>query len=295
VRIIRFIRNVGAAALLLAASIGVAQTELEPARFHHVHLNVTDPAATAAYYIRVHGAVPTRYRDRVDALFTERSFILWNRVAETPPNTLRTGVWHIGWGAVDVTSRYRWFQENDVPIYTEFYTLGRTEITYLEGPDGEIIEVNTMPHHRFGHVHLLAADVNATVDWYVQHLGVTTAQAHAPKPDLREVRAWSRSFRIDNVLFIVYNQPDYEPVPPWWKGAPLLAFESTRGTVVDHLAFSYRDADAALERMRRDGVTIVEPVRTDPEFGHRSFFVEGPERVLIEIIEAKPIPESSWE
>lgn len=281
----------------LAALLVVTNTQADDdtAHFHHVHLNVTDPAATAAYYMRVHAAVPVQYRDKVEALFTERSFILWNQVDAPPPQTLRSGLWHIGWGAVDVVSRYKWFQENDVKIFTEFYTLGRTEITYLEGPDGEVIEVNTMPHHRFGHVHLLGADVNATVDWYIEHLGVTSARPPSPKPDLSQVRAWSRSFSIDNVLFIVYNQPDYEPVPPWWKGEPLLTFDSTKGSVIDHLAFSYRDIGPVFERMKKNGVTIVEPIREDPEFGHRSFFVEGPNKVLIEIVEAKPIPESSWE
>jgi hypothetical protein len=49
------------------------------------------------------------------------------------------------------------------------------------------------------------------------------------------------------------------------------------------------------ERMQASGVTIVEPIKTDERFGHRSFFVEGPDKVLIEIVEAKPIPEGIWD
>jgi catechol 2,3-dioxygenase-like lactoylglutathione lyase family enzyme len=239
--------------------------------------------------------VPVRYAGVADALFTERSFILWSKVGTPPPRSFRSGLWHIGWGAVDVPSRYRWFKENDVKIYTGLYTLGRTEITYLEGPDGEVIEVNTMPHHRFGHVHLIAEDVNATVDWYVKQFGIASFRPPVPKPDLTQVRAWSRSFRVDNILFIAYNKPDYEPIPPWWKGKPLLKFETSKGTVIDHLAFSYRDIAPVYERMKNDGVTIVEPIRHDPQFNHDSFFVEGPDKVLIEIVQAKPIPEGIWE
>ena len=38
-----------------------ANTEpIPPVHFHHVHLNVADPERTMGYYIKVHGAVPTR-------------------------------------------------------------------------------------------------------------------------------------------------------------------------------------------------------------------------------------------
>jgi len=30
-------------------------------------------------------------------------------------------------------------------------------------------------------------------------------------------------------------------------------------------------------------------------FGIKSFFIEGPDRILIEIVEAKPVPEGIWD
>ena len=42
----------------------------EPAHFHHVHLNVTDPAESSRFYQRVFGAVPVKFRGSADALFT---------------------------------------------------------------------------------------------------------------------------------------------------------------------------------------------------------------------------------
>ena len=58
---------------------------LQPAHFHHVRLNVTDPAKTIDFYAKNLGAVETKYHGRVPALFTERSFLLFNKVDSPPP------------------------------------------------------------------------------------------------------------------------------------------------------------------------------------------------------------------
>ena len=284
--------------LLPMVTAHAAAPDVEPAHFHHVHLNVTDPARTVAYYTKIHGATVTKYAGVADALFTERSFILMNKVDAAPRATLTAGLWHIGWGGRDVPSEYEWFKRQpEVAIHTPLYPLRSIYVTYLAGPDGEMIEVNTMGHNRFGHVHLIAADVNETVAWYKKHLGVQTRRDFVPKPDdMSSVRAWSSGFRCDNVSFVAYGQPNYEPKPPWWQNEPLLtAFEPTDGRVIDHIAFSYRDIVPVFARMRRGGAEIVRPIVHDDAFNHRSFFVRGPDKVLVEIVESKPIPEGIWE
>lgn len=268
---------------------------VEPANFHHVHLNVVDPAKSIEFYTRVFGATETRYAGATPALFTERSFILLNKVARPAPSELTAGLWHIGWGGVDVPHEYEWFKSQGVSIHTPVYPLGNIHVTYLEGPDKELIEVNTMGHHRFAHVHLFAADVNLTTQWYAKHLGLEPRRAQIPKPDLTKVRAWSNGFSCDNVRFVVYGRPDYTPAPPWWPFSPLTDFEPTDGRAIDHLGFSYRDIEPVFKRMKKDGVEIVSAIMHIPDFNHKSFFVRGPDRVLIEIVESKPIPEGIWE
>ncbi len=271
--------------------------EIEAAHFHHVHLNVTDPAKTISYYKKIHGAIETNYRGVADALFTERSFILMNNVDEPPASALTAGIWHIGWGGRDVPSEYEWFKKQpEVKIHTELYPLRNIHVTYLSGPDDEMIEVNTMGHNRYGHVHLLAVDVNETAGWYTKHLGLPERR-FVPKPeDMSAVRAWSSGFRCDNVSFVVYGQPNYEPKPPWWAKEPVMTgFDPTEGRVIDHIAFSYRDIAPVFERMKENGVEIVRPIAHDDRFNHTSFFVRAPDKVLIEIVEAKPIPEGFWE
>ncbi len=282
------------AALVLAA--GADARAQEPAHFHHVHLNVTDPAQTIAYYTKMHGATPVKYRGVADALFTERSFILMNRVAQAAPSALETGLWHIGWGGRDVPSEYEWFKANGATIRVPLYPLNNIWVTYLSGPDDEMIEVNTMGHNRFGHVHLLAKDINATTEWYAKTLGAEARGEAVPKPaDMSSVRAWSRGFRCDNVSFVVYGMPDYAPAPPWWTAPPLTTTQPTDGRVIDHVAFSYRKIAPVYERMKAAGVEIVAPIAEQPGFGHESFFVRGPDEVLIEIVEDKPIPDGIWE
>jgi catechol 2,3-dioxygenase-like lactoylglutathione lyase family enzyme len=58
--------------------------------------------------------------------------------------------------------------------------------------------------------------------------------------------------------------------------------------------FSYPELDPVFNRMTRAGVEIVRPIPVDPNHGHRSFFVRGPDRLLVEIVEARPIPEGLW-
>lgn len=278
---------------LLACASARAQ---EPAHFHHVHLNVTDPARTMAYYMKIHGATPVQYRGVAEALFTERSFILMNTVAQAAPSALETGLWHIGWGGRDVPSEYEWFKANGATIRVPLYPLNNIWVTYLSGPDEEMIEVNTMGHNRFGHVHLLAKDINTTTEWYAKHLGVAARGEAIPKPaDMTTVRAWSRSFRCDNVLFVVYGLPDYTPAPPWWQDGPLADTKPTDGRVIDHIAFSYRDIAPVFDRLKAAGVEIVSPIAEQSGFGHKSFLIRGPDQVLIEIVEDKPIPEGIWE
>ncbi len=269
--------------------------ETEPAHFHHVHLNVTEPRETLRFYQFMFGAIPVRFRGVADALYTERSFILFDQVAEPPASALESGIWHLGWGSVDVPSEYKWWKDQGMDVHTPIYQLGRGFVSYWNGPDKEVIELNTQGHHRFSHVHFMAADVNETAGWYTENLGLR-GRPPVPKPeDLSTVRAWSTGFRCDNVSFIVYGQPNYEPRPPWWRWEPLTDFQPQQGRAIDHIAFSYRNIEPVFERMQKSGVEIVRPIEHDQRFNMKSFYVMAPDKVTIEIVEARPIPEGVWD
>jgi catechol 2,3-dioxygenase-like lactoylglutathione lyase family enzyme len=287
--------------LLLAVGVRAADApSAEPARFHHVLLNVTNPDKTLRFYRRVFGATPVKFRDASDALFVERSFILLNPVQQPPDATLNTGVWHIGWGGVDVKNEYEWWKNHDVPIHTPLSPLpGRDNYYfYISGPDRELIEINTMGHHRFGHVHFFADDVNETVAWYAKHLGLRARTNRVPKPsgDPNTLSGiWMNVIQCDNVTMIFFGKPDQDKPPAWWPDPPLKELKSTKNRPIERIGFSYRQIEPVFQRMQADGVKIVEPIALRPQFNLKSFVVEGPDQVLIEVAEAKPIPEGIWD
>jgi catechol 2,3-dioxygenase-like lactoylglutathione lyase family enzyme len=286
---------------VFAGSAGGQQPTVDRAHFHHVRLNVTNAAESIRFYSRVFGAVPVKFRGVADAIFTERSLILFNQVTDAPPSALQSGIWHIGWGGVDVKSEYEWWKGRGVDIHTPLSPLPGPDnyYFYLRGPDKELIEINTMGHHRFGHVHLFASDVNETTRWYAQHLGLAPQRpipVPDPQGDMQTLRSiWINSFRCDNVSFIVFGKPHREPSPPWWPDPPLREIRPTKGRPIDHIAFSYRQIEPVLQRMQAAGVRIVQPIAVQESLRLKSFFVLAPDDVLVEIVEAKPIPEGAWD
>jgi catechol 2,3-dioxygenase-like lactoylglutathione lyase family enzyme len=296
--------RLAAAALVFLVAPAVApgqSVDNERAHFHHVRLNVTSVDASLRFYSRVFGAVPVKFHGVSDALFTERSLILFNKVTQPPPSELVSGIWHIGWGGVDVKNEFEWWKKQGVDIHTPLSPLPGPDnyYFYIRGPDKELIEINTMGHHRFAHVHLFATDVNETTRWYAEHLGLTPQRPiPVPKPegDMQTLRTiWINSFRCDNVTFIVFGKPDRDPAPPWWRDEPLREIKPTQGRPIDHVAFSYRQIEPVFQRMQVAGVKIVQPIAVQDALKLKSFCVLAPDNVLIEIVEAKPFPEGAWE
>ena len=101
--------------------------------------------------------------------------------------------------------------------------------------------------------------------------------------------------RVDNVNLIVFGAPGPgDPRPEWLPDQVGDEFVPTDGTAIDHIAFSYADITPVYERMRGTGVEIVRPIATDPEHGLTSFFVRAPDRLLVEIVQEKPVPDGIW-
>lgn len=273
------------------------------AHFHHVRLNVTDPQKTLRFYKKYLGAIEVQYHDLAPALFTERSFILLNKVDEPPPYMPRSAISHIGWASVDGQSDYEWLKGQGVEFETPIGKLGDNYGMYFYGPDKELVELWTGGrNHRFDHVHLWATDVEQMVSWFRDHLNLL-GQVF-PKPTTREKQSirsiWMGRVQCDNVGIVVFGRPDFDSV--WWPGGsysnedgPAGDFEPTRGRAIDHLAFAYRDIQPVFERMKASGLQIVEPIARRQDVGHLSFFVMAPDNILVEIVQAKPIPQASWE
>lgn len=280
--------------VVLEASAAMLQQGGPPtAHFHHVHVNSTDPAKTQLFYETTFGAQPVKYKDRTDALFTSRGFILINKVAQPPKDLETTAIRHIGWAGVDGPNEFARLKEKGAQFHTPLTPLGTNWFFYIFGPDREIAEIYTGDqNHLFNHVHLSVDNVATTADWYERTLGMKfPASAKAPRPSDPNAR-WGSSARLDGVSFVLIYKDHYyadsEHRLPVGR-----QLQTTQGSPVDHVAFSYENIAPEFERMKAAGVNIVQPIADRPE-GVKSFFITGPDAVLIEIVEAKPIPDGLW-
>lgn len=279
-------RNVPISLLLLAAPL-CTYAQAQPtapsaaAHFHHVHLNATDPANAILFYTSKFKARKESFAGLADAVWTGDSWLLFTKVDSPPPSELLSGIWHIGWGAEDMQSTY----QQQLAKGTRFAT-PITDISdmvggnraffyaYVDGPDHVLIELNTARHHNFGHVHMFSADPPAAGAWYAKELGFRSFP-QTEKRIYRDVQIAPAAFvTADHVSMIIY--------PVEYRGG---TFVSTRGRVVDHLGFSVDDLDAALARMRSDGVKVTAEPRRIADGRIRFAFVEGPDQVAIELIQ----------
>jgi catechol 2,3-dioxygenase-like lactoylglutathione lyase family enzyme len=271
-----------------AATSASATGAAEHGRFHHVHLNVTDISKTTAFYEKLFGVTPVKYRGTGPALMADRAFLFLNQVAGPIPSQLQTGVIHVGWSGVDGPSEFEWWKSQGVEFYTPLTKVGAWDYFYLYGPDREVIEIWTQDrNHRFNHVHMLAENPVETAQWFAKVVNSDTPAVEAP-------------LGVGNIKLAVVDMgdvglhilPDVAGLKPKERAG---AIEKTDGGGIDHIAFSFRDLDAEFRRVKAMGMPIERPIATDDAFGVRSFFVRAPNQVLVELVEAKPLPEAAWE
>ena len=264
--------------------------KLSKVNFHHVHLNVTNRDSTIAYYQKYFGATQVKYRDRVDALFTEKSFLLMNLVDTTPSTHLGSSLWHIGWSGVDGQSEFDWRVNEGIEVHTPITPLGDNFWMYFLGPEKEVIEVYTgNKNHRFEHIHLLSTDVDKTMNWFESHLGFIPEYKEAKQWQNNELRWKWNLITVNNINIIVFGKPVEEE--SWWSNKEI---KPTDGSAIDHIGFSTENIELLMNKMRSDGLDIVHDIKIDSIHGMKSFFVRGPDSLLIEIVEEKLIPEGIW-
>jgi catechol 2,3-dioxygenase-like lactoylglutathione lyase family enzyme len=288
-----FLQPVMQVATAAPAPVHPGSAQVSAAHFHHVHLNVTDPRATIAFYKKFFGANEVRYRGLSDALFSEKSFILLTKVPTAPPIGLGTSLWHIGWAGVDGPSEFAWRTKEGIGVQTPATPFGSNYYMYFWGPDREVIEIWTASrNHRFEHVHLLASNLNSTLTWFHDNLGLSPLLP-APEP---VTGVATNYIKVDNVSISVMEVPAHgQPRPSWWPAEVADTIAKTDGTVIDHIAFSFPDIKPVFQRIKSAGVEIVRPIAKSTEYGLTSCFVRGPDGLLVEIVEELPIPEGIWQ
>lgn len=281
--------------IIQASSQGQAPPANE-AHFHHLHLNTLDPKAAIEFYTSRFDSEKARFAGLLDAVWAQKSWILFSKVSTPPVSDLTSSIWHFGWGAENMKAEY----ERQQKLGTKFHTpltdisdiggnVGAKDLfyyAYVESPDKGLIELNTANHHRFGHLHLFSADPIAAGEWYVKYFG-----ARGRIPTSRTPRLYrgfqigpSVSLTVDNVNIIIFPSEYLKAADPTrWKDK--VELESTKGHVVDHIGFSFENLSEALEKMRKDGVKVTDEIRSLAGGKIKFAFIEGPDKIRIELVE----------
>jgi len=275
--------------------IGQVNQHLKPsAHFHHLHLNTTDPPGAIKFYTSKFDCEERKFLNQ-DAVWAQQSWLLFNKVKTAPPWELTSAIWHFGWGAEDMKAAY----QKQLELGTKFFTpltdisdilggtsTGRFFYAYVETPDHGLVELNTANHHRFGHLHLFSEDPVAAGDWYAKHFGITLRNStREPRFYRDHPIAPSASLMMDNVNIIIYPiQYSRKAYANHW-GNNLTRISSTKGRVVDHIAFSVDDVSATLARLQTERVKILEARKSTNGGRLKHAFIEGPDSIRIELVE----------
>ncbi len=183
------------ATLVLAvfASATPAEEPNKPvAHFHHVHLNTLDPKAAIDFYTSKFDCEKARFAGIEDAVWAQKSWLLFNKVKTPPAWELTSAIWHFGWGAEDMKAAYQKQLDMKTKFFTPISPIGSSfYYAYVEGPDHALIEMNTANHHRFGHLHLFSEDSVAAGEWYMKHFARRAGRMDFP----RERQVSSMAFR----------------------------------------------------------------------------------------------------
>lgn len=177
---------------------------------------------------------------------------------------------------------------------------------YILGPDGVLFELtggsNTTPS--LSHVHLFHEQPRCAANWYVDALGMTLPpQQH---PDTGEAVERLRWEGCDQTELGPPGWPSLEAIGTLRSPNARVLFEggsfsayprqchsgrcgadqplsTSRGQVVDHLAFSVASLDEWPGHLENLGVNVLEPVG---RFGTgRAMLIEGPDGLVFELVE----------
>jgi catechol 2,3-dioxygenase-like lactoylglutathione lyase family enzyme len=285
--------------VLLAAAIACSCSAQQLAHFHHVHLNATDPAAAINFYTSKFDSEKASFAGIQDAVWAQKSWLLFNKVSAPAKSDVTSAIWHIGWGAENMKETYQKQLDNGTKFatpLTDISDIGGGTATgvffyaYVDGPDHQLIELNTAGHHHFGHIHMLSKDPITAGEWYMKEFGLTRQGRAAPSREPRMYKGFqigpSMSLMMDNVNIIIYPM-EYAKTqwPELWKER--IDFESTRGHVTDHIGFGVDNLDETLARLKKDGVKITDEPRSVAGGKVRFAFIEGPDHVRIELVEGQ--------
>ena len=126
--------------------------------------------------------------------------------------------------------------------------------------------------YRINHVHIRASDPRASASWYEKHFNAKILWEREIMPNPVTV-----SMEVGGPVRLNISSK-----PPGSSDERSAAELNRLG--LEHFGFDVEDLESDLGRLERDGVRVVLPL-TEVATGARLAYIEGPDDVLIELVQ----------
>ena len=126
--------------------------------------------------------------------------------------------------------------------------------------------------YRINHVHIRAADPHATAAWYEKFFNARIVSERTVMPNTITIGMEMGGQCRLNV----------SSKPPGSSDERSVAELNRLG--LEHFGFDVEDLEAEMERLTTAGIRVVLPI-TDTPTGSRLSYIEGPDDVLIELVQ----------
>ena len=124
----------------------------------------------------------------------------------------------------------------------------------------------------FHHVHMISKDPEAVAAWFARWLGAEVVQVQHPS------QARNLVMRVGEAIFSARTPRPSDGLGPADGPRP-------KGYGIHHFCLVVDDLKGLLGEMRKGGVNVLQEMPTHVS-GHFAAFVEGPEQMPIELIQA---------
>ena len=169
---------------------------------------------------------------------------------------------------------------------------------YILGPDGAVIEYTNSQTERVDHVHMWEENPVCAQLWYQTHLEATPRQAGrgadnaVPAPTEATCKqprgvepSWPSLSKEGTYRSPTAGVSFSGVAMNWYPNQDSKPLETTRGHLMDHVGLSVTDLNAWVAKLKREGVTLLEPPHKLGDT--RAAMIEGPSHEAIELVEAK--------
>jgi catechol 2,3-dioxygenase-like lactoylglutathione lyase family enzyme len=243
-------------ALVLLAFPHRAGGETYP--YDHMHLAAPDPAKAVAWYIANLGAKPGDSPDRVVIGRTIFAFAKSEKALPSVGGVID----HVGFSVPDVDATMTSLVAAGATLLTAARDVpGLFKFGFVQDPFGiklEIVQDAETPG--FHHIHLIAADPDASLAWYATHFGGERQKLKG---------------RIDGLK---YTNPNVWLIVQKGEAAPSL------GRAIDHLGWAVPNVATTIAALAAAGAKPTEPRAVR----HLTVaFVDGPGGVRVEMVQGR--------